>query len=56
MISSDAGGRVIVNIGEKGTVIIPKAVGVSLEAEYNKDLSKIIEKLYNAVVNLGGTI
>ncbi|MBQ5677123.1 MAG: hypothetical protein IIV45_19035, partial [Lachnospiraceae bacterium] len=56
MISSDAGGRVIVNIGEKGTVIIPKAVGVSLEAEYNKDLSKIIEKLYNAIVNLGGTI
>ena len=56
MLSADAGGRVIVTIGEKGTVVIPKAVGVSLEAEYNKDLGRIIEKLYNAIVKLGGEI
>ena len=36
--------------------LIPDTEGVRVEAEYNKDLNKVIEKLINAIISLGGNI
>lgn len=52
----DAEGCAEANADGKSTVLIPKEKNVLLEVEYSRDLGGIIEKLYNAVVNLGGVI
>ena len=38
------------------TTLICDAEGVKMEAEYNRDINKAFEEMYNAIISLGGNI
>lgn len=43
-------------IGSIAPTTTLSADGVSINAEYNKDINKVIEKLVNAIISLGGNV
>lgn len=53
--SSDGTVEGIVSLSPTMT-LLTDTEGITIECEYNKDTGKVIEKLTNAVVNLGGVI